>query len=223
MMSIQRFRAKFPTLTCLVVSSLVWSTMDHPADAQGNKQRGVALGGLAGAVGGAIIGENSDKAGAGAAIGGVVGAVTGGLLGSAADKEQQAYARQQALYQQQQQLAAAQAAVSINDVVNMTRSGLSDHVIINQIRTRGVRHQLQVSEIIAMHQQGVSEAVITAMQQPTPPPAAPAPQVVQERYVSPPPVVVEEHYFVPHYPSRRVYYRSHYPRHRRRAGIHVRF
>ena len=188
------------------------------ASAQVNTQRGATLGGLAGAVAGGLIGDNNGEAGAGAAIGGVVGAVTGGLLGNAADQE--AVIRQQQVYHhQQQQYAQIQSAVSLPDVVTMTRSGLSDNVIINQIHQRGVQQTLQVPDIISLHQQGVSEGVITAMQQAPigPQRVARAPQVISQ----PAPVIVEEHYVVPHYAPPRFYYRR--PPIHRHHGIHVRY
>lgn len=195
---------------------------------QGNTQRGAAVGGLTGAIAGGLIGDHNGEAGAGAAIGGVIGAVTGGLLGNASDKEA-AYRRQQAVSRQyQNQIAYQQSAVSTGDVVSMTRSGISESVIINQINQRGVVAKLQVPDIISLHQQGVSENVITAMQQAPTGPAPVAPVV--ERYevvrpvpVAPAPVIVEEHYVLPHYaPPRRYYYRRPaYPRYHH--GLHIRF
>lgn len=196
------------------------------AGAQVNQQRGATLGGLAGAVAGGLIGDKNGEAGAGAAIGGVVGAVTGGLLGNAADKEA-AFNRQQQIYnqqaQQQQQFALTQSAVSTADVINMTRSGLSDSVIINQINQRGVQYKLQVPDIISLHQQGVREQVITAMQQaPTGvQTVARAPAPVTQRVITPAPVVVEEHYFVPHYAPPRYQYRRRPVQHHH--GFHIRF
>lgn len=144
------------------------------ASAQNNTQRGVTFGGITGAIAGAIIGENNDKAGAGAAIGGVIGAVAGGALGNASDKDarqRQQYYQQQRYVQNQQYAAPVYAApqptgaVSYSDVIAMSRSGVSDSVILNQIQTRGVQRQPVVSDIISLHQQGVSETVIGAMQQ----------------------------------------------------------
>lgn len=187
------------------------------ASAQTGQQRGATLGGLAGAVAGGIIGDNNNEAGAGAAIGGVIGAVAGGILGNAEDKERAAATQQ--YYYQQQQLQAQQAAqtmtaVSITDVISMSRSGLSDPVIINQINQRGVQTQLQVADIITLHQQGVREHVITAMQsapvgRQTVARVAPAPVVVQQ------PTVIRETHVLPAYPVRRYYYpapRRHYHR-----------
>jgi outer membrane lipoprotein SlyB len=192
------------------------------ARAQANTQRGAVLGGLAGAVTGGLIGNNNGKAGAGAAIGGVVGAVTGGVLGNASDKERAAYQQQQ-YYQQQQQAIQAQASVSVADVVSMTRSGLSDSVIVNHIQQRGVQRQLQVPDIIALHQQGVRENVITSMQQ-----AQVGPQrvartpIVREQIVGRP-VIVEEHIVVPAYAPRHHFYHHRPHRHHHHHGIHFRF
>jgi uncharacterized protein YcfJ len=191
----------------------------EPVAAQ-NTQRGAVIGGLGGAIAGALIGDHNDKAGAGAAIGGVIGAVGGAVVGNAKDKEvtyqrqQRAQAYQQRVYtQQQMQAAQIQSAVSIGDVLTMSKSGLSDSVMITQIQTRGIQQQLSVNDIIMLHQQGLSETVITAMQNArigsapsvTTVTTYPAPVVVQEQYVvpsySPPPVYQQQ---------RRVYHRGHY-------------
>lgn len=189
--------------------------------AQAQTQRGATLGGLAGAVAGGLIGDHNGEAGAGAAIGGVVGAVAGGLLGNANEKEQVYQQQRQIYYQQQQQITHTQSAVSLNDVISMSRSGLSDSVIINQINQRGVQTTLQVPDIIALHQQGVRESVITAMQHaPTGVQrVARAPQPVVQRIITPAPVIVHESYVVPHYaPPRRYHRPSHH-----HTGVHFRF
>ncbi|QEG41166.1 glycine zipper domain-containing protein [Roseimaritima ulvae] len=215
--------------TMLVITALVCSS----ASGQANTRRGATLGGVAGAIAGGIIGENNDEAGAGAVIGGVLGAVAGGALGSAKDQEQamqrQQYQYQQQNYQyQQQRYAEVQAAVTPADVINMTRSGLPDTVIMSHIQQRGVQRRLEVSDIISLHQQGVREPVISALQHATVggPATQPAPQpvVVQER-----PVIVEQRYYTPPpaviVPAPRYYHRPHYhgrPHHHRggtRVGI----
>ena len=156
----------------------------------------------------------------GAAIGGVVGAVAGGILGDAADKDA-AVARQRAANQQAQQqyyaaeqeAALLQSAVTLGDVVTMTRSGLSDQVIVNQVRQRGYLGTLSVADIISLHQQGVSENVITTLQSVGPPRRStvswprPAPTVVERHIHSPAPIIIQEH-VIPRYPPR--YY--HHPR-----------
>lgn len=205
---------RFPLVALLTFVSL-------PAFGQ-NTQRGAALGGLAGAVAGGIIGENNDEAGAGALIGGALGAITGATIGNAKDREQ-AYARSQ-YYQQQaaQTQQIAQQAVSIADVISMSRSGLADSLIINQIQQRGVQRRLEVSEIITLHQQGVSDTVISQMQNAQvggpAPSIAPQPQTAPV-VVQPAPVIVHERYYPHYYPSRHFYHDyhhyHHHPRHHR--------
>ncbi len=166
----RRFGCAVAVFTCVACASA------PRVQAQNNTQRGATLGGITGAIAGAIIGENNDEAGAGAAIGGALGVVAGGVLGNANDKDvayrNQQYARQRQ-YQAQQRMAAtthvpqqvATGAVSYSDVIAMSRSGVSPNVIMNQISTRGVQRQPAVSDIISLHEQGVSETVISAMQQ----------------------------------------------------------
>jgi outer membrane lipoprotein SlyB len=188
-------------------------------------QRGATIGAIGGAIAGGIIGDHNDEAGAGALIGGALGAVAGGVLGNASDKERAAQQRQ-IYYQQQQrqaytvqqQVIQQQSSVSISDVVAMSRSGLGESVIINQISQRGVQHELQVSDIISMHQQGVPERVITAMQQARVGSGRTVVASPPVQYVTPAPVIVEEHYVLPQYspPSIHHYHsvpvRRHYSR-----------
>ena len=64
--------------------------------AQSKRNQGALLGGLLGAGTGAIIGNQTDHAGAGTAIGAGLGALGGGLLGNALE-EQDRRAQQQAM------------------------------------------------------------------------------------------------------------------------------
>lgn len=158
-------RCKLLTLFVLVASSS--STM-----AQSNTGKGAALGGVAGAVVGGIIGHQNDETPEGALIGGAVGAIAGGVIGHNRDEQiareqryQQQMARQQ--YQQQQQYHVAEQtrrAVSVSDVITMTRSGIGEGVIVSHIEANGVQRRPEVSDVITMHQQGVSEYVISSMQ-----------------------------------------------------------
>jgi Glycine zipper len=76
--------------------------------------------------------------------------------------------------------------VSPQDVVAMSRSGLSDATIIRHIQLNGVHRALSVSEVIQLHQDGVSEPVIHAM------------QAASNRGVSPVPSNTVPNYPVPH-------------------------
>ena len=80
------------------------------------------------------------------------------------DYQYQQHQNQQYAQRRQQQIQRVNQAVSINDVVSLAQSGVSDSLIINQIRANGVRQKIGVREIISMHQNGVSEVVINEMQ-----------------------------------------------------------
>jgi hypothetical protein len=166
--------------------------------------RGAALGGLTGAVAGAAIGDHNGEAAAGALIGGAVGALTGAAIGDSMDQE---VARSQAIIQQRmgRQIVGA---VTIPDVVAMTQAGLGDSVIVTHIHANGVGQRPQAGDLIYLKNQGVSEAVINAMQQTPPPQIISAPPPVQ-------PVIVEEYYYGRPYPS--PYWHHHH--HHRRPGV----
>ena len=222
----------------LFVAVLFPCLVSRKVSAQGNAQRGATVGGIAGAVAGAAIGDHNGETGAGAAIGGMIGAFAGGLLGNAEDK-QQAYQRQLKYQQtQRRQFQYQRSAVSSADVIAMTRNGLSEQVMINQIQQRGVQTRPQVAEIIALHQQGVSENVITAMQQAQDRPSQqsrPAqysrPTVPMQQNPIPPrgyvPIIapVDSYHLIPYCPPPRYYYSERIHHHHRgySSGIHIRF
>ena len=195
----------------ILAAILILALTSNPAMAQSHTDRGAVLGGLAGALAGAGIGEHNDNAGAGALIGGAVGLITGAAIGNSRDQEEAA--RAQALQQQRAyQLARA---ASISDVITMAHSGVADDVIIKHISQNGIQRRLEVSDVISLHQQGVSEPVISAMQRA--PVGAPLPAPTYQ-----PPVVVQEHYYV----RPPVHYWHTYPRYRpyhhrpHHSGVH---
>ncbi len=134
--------------------------------------RGAALGGLAGGLTGAALGDRQGNAAGGALIGTAVGALTGAAIGDSMDAEVE---RRQALIEARtgQRMVGL---VTTSDVTTMVTSGLSDDVIINHIRANGVASPLTPNDIIQMHDKGVSEKVINAMQQ------------TAARQITPPPV-----------------------------------
>lgn len=154
-------------LSVTLCLGLLPSVFIPTAHAQQRTTQGAAVGGAAGAIIGGIIGHQNDEVPEGALIGGAVGAITGGLIGRSQDNlARERYAQQQAYNQRVyvQQQAVVQPGITITDVVSMSRSGLSESLIISQINTKGVQRRLEVSEIITLHQQGVSDYVINAMQ-----------------------------------------------------------
>ena len=177
-----------------------------------NTQSGALAGTGLGAVAGAIIGEASGHPGAGALIGAATGAAAGGLIGNSEDaKEERDVAIAHARYEHARTQAVAYA-VTESDVVTMTRSGVGDEVIVNSLRTRGCRWDSTPDAVIRLKHEGVSDRVLTAMQNtglhtaPVVGPPPPGPY-----YYPPPPVsggvvVVAPGSYGPRYWGPRPYY-----------------
>ena len=189
---------------------IVFALGVSPLMAQSRTQEGAVVGGVAGAILGGIAGNNRDKTGEGIAIGGTVGAIAGGLLGRAQDNQMiRDYEYQQ--FEQQQRAQQISQAVSIGDAITMTRGGLSPNLIVSQIRNNGVQQKIGVSEVITLHENGVSEVVIGEMQNAriagTPIVVTPAPAVIVERR---PQIIFESYPIRPVYryvpPPRHAYY-----------------
>jgi outer membrane lipoprotein SlyB len=232
-----RMRVKIMLIVRMTLTFAVISCSLQSASAQSRTQNGATLGGVAGAVIGGIIGKQNDETPEGALIGGAVGAITGGLIGRAQDNDlqRQRYYQEQAYAQQQQQVyaqqqAIANAGVSLTDVVNMSRTGISESLIMTHLQTKGVQRRLEVSDIIALHQQGISDTLITAFQAAplaTQVSAAYQPTYQQQPVIHQPTVIVREQpvfyrspvvvqeYYQP-YPVHRHYHSGH------RAGTSIR-
>ena len=151
-----------------------------------------ANGALIGGASGAAIGALADRRapGVGALIGGAAGLIAGGLIGHSMDQQAEyraRYAPPPAYYPPP-----PGPPPSIGDIKAMTRSGLSDDVIIGQIINTRAVYNLDANALIDLHNAGVSQKVIAYMvntantvvaQAPPPPPAetvvvAPGPDYV---------------------------------------------
>jgi Glycine zipper len=120
-----------------------------------NTDAGILGGGAIGAATGAIVGKALGNTGAGALIGAGAGAVTGGLIGNAEDKKEIRDAK----------IAAVNARnMGMTDVAQLSKNGVSEGVIIEQIRTSGVVYNLSSTDLIWLKEQGVSDRVIYEMQ-----------------------------------------------------------
>jgi YMGG-like Gly-zipper len=155
---------------------------------------GALAGGAIGAGSGAIIGSTSGHAGEGALIGGAIGAITGGLIGHSMDQAQRETLEQQ--NPQTLQRVEQGQPLGLADIKALAKAGVSDEVIISQIRNSGTVYHLSTAEIIDLKDGGVSEKVIDFMIN-TPGgdySSAPPPVESQEAVVvpqSPPPPIVE--------------------------------
>lgn len=119
-------------------------------------QTGALAGAGAGALAGGLLGG-----GTGAVIGGAVGAAGGALVGAALDAQDRKNMEQNA--PQTLRKIDNREQLNISDVEAMTRNGLSDEVIISQIKTTGSVFNLTSNQIIDLKNSGVSEPVINAM------------------------------------------------------------
>jgi hypothetical protein len=176
-----------------------------------HSDQGALFGGLTGAGVGALVGNAVGSPVAGAAIGAGVGTVTGAVVGSSLDEIE---AKNRAEIEARLGRPVAAGAVSIDDVITMTRAGVAEELIINHVRAHGMVAPLQTNDLILLQQQGVSSRVIQVMQTPPQPavvavPAGP-PVIVEERYVGPPPYYWGGPYWG---------YRYHHHHHRPRSGV----
>jgi uncharacterized protein YcfJ len=180
-----------------------------------NTQSGALAGGGLGALTGAIVGGATGHPEAGALIGAAAGATAGGLVGNAEDaKEEKNAAVAHAQFEQARSQAIANA-VTESDVVTMSRNHVGDGVIINALRTRGCRWDSSPDAVIRLKHEGVSDQVITAMQNTglnMAPASAAMPPPGPGYYPPPPPpvgggvVVVTPGYYGPRYWGPRPYY-----------------
>ncbi len=135
---------------------------------QSRAGEGAILGGILGGAAGGIIGHQSHHGGEGAAIGVAAGAITGAIVGSQVPKQQQAAPAIAAPAPVSQATQTMQSAnpnqMSIQQIVDLTKQGVNEDVIVDKIRLTDSRFSLAADDIDALTQQGVSQKVIGAMQ-----------------------------------------------------------
>jgi hypothetical protein len=119
-----------------------------------------ASGALAGGATGAVIGSVAGR-GPGAVVGGAVGAVVGGLIGHGMDQTQEAQLRAQAP-QTLQRVERGQP-LTVMDVKALVKAGISDDLVISQIRNSRTVYHLSTANIIDLKNSGVSEEIIDFM------------------------------------------------------------
>ena len=155
-----------------------------------------ANGALIGAGSGAAIGALADHhaPGVGALIGGAAGLLAGGLIGHSMDQDAEARERAAAAYAPPP--GAPPPAVpppSVDDIKAMAKAGVGDDSIIAQISNSRAVYHLDANALIDLHNAGVSEKVITFMentpntmmvaQAPPPPPTEPMVVAPSPEYV----------------------------------------
>lgn len=138
------------------------------------KQQGTVIGGLSGAAAGAVIGGEENR-GVGALIGGLLGAGGGYLIGAQVDDKDEDDAREAAERARRRPASALDVRdsrtadlnddgfVSIDEVVAMERSELSDREIIDRLRATDQVFHLTPAQEDQLRDRGVSRDVINAM------------------------------------------------------------
>lgn len=150
-------------------------------------------GALIGGTGGAVLGNAVAKAAggsrtAGTVIGGALGAITGAAVGDSIDQtERQAEARGAAHAINQQNIARAP---SVDEVIELSRRGVSEQNIINQIHSTRAVYQLTNNDLIRMQQNFVPDRVVSTMQGTSPVVVAPQQRIFQPVYVERQPILV---------------------------------
>ncbi|MCS7034293.1 MAG: glycine zipper domain-containing protein [Phycisphaerae bacterium] len=137
---------------------------------------GAIIGGLAGGALGGVIGHQSGEAVAGAAIGAGVGAVGGALVGNEMDKADARKERQRQAerYERESRYSdrrgdsygyepRSSGVILQRDIIEWTRSGVRDEVIIDRIQRSGQVFRLTAAEESELRDAGVSSRVIQAM------------------------------------------------------------
>ena len=125
-----------------------------------NTTAGAMLGGATGGILGSAIGSPNGNSEEGAIIGALAGGLTGATIGNQAD---QAEFRQRQAANERAAIA-RQAAVTLDQVVQMSESGLNEELIINQIKTQGMATPVSTNDLIQLKNYGVSDSVIRQMQ-----------------------------------------------------------
>lgn len=143
----------------LILSSGVVLSVVGCQNAQTRAGEGAVIGGILGAAAGGIIGHQSGHGGEGAAIGAAAGALTGALVGTSVPKNQQASGAQS-----QGAQTANPNRMSIQQVIDLSKQGVHEDVVIDKIRLSNSRFALTATDIAYLKEQGVSQKVIDAMQ-----------------------------------------------------------
>ena len=152
---------KMQVLTlAIAASAVVWTGCVNPDGSQNNTGTGAVIGGAFGALTGAALGGYR-HGGVDALIGAGAGALAGGLIGNAADRERDARLKAEAP-QTYERVDTGQP-LTIGDVKALAKAGISEDVIINQIKNSRTVFHLNAADIIDLRDAGVPDSVINYM------------------------------------------------------------
>jgi outer membrane lipoprotein SlyB len=140
--------------------AVLLSGCEYPNGEPDNTGSGALIGGAVGGVTGAAIG-GPGHGGEGALIGLAAGALAGGLIGNSMDREQAS--RLQAQAPQTYARVDQGQPLGLADVKALARAGISDDVIINQIKNSRTVYHLSAADIIGLRDAGVTDKVVNYM------------------------------------------------------------
>jgi len=177
----------------MIAPGLLAMSLASGCESMSNTAKGGLVGGGLGAGLGAIAGSASGHAGGGAAIGAAAGTVLGAIVGNDADQQDKKRAEERIAVAEARQVQplqpVVQAPLGITDVMQMTREGIHEDIIINQIRSTNSTFQLSNEDVRALSQNGVSPRVVIEMQN-----RRPVTRVMHQQQViyqqAPPPTVI---------------------------------
>ncbi len=115
---------------------------------------GTAIGGVLGAAAGEIVGHQDRHDLTGVLVGGALGAAAGAAVGAQIKKPVSGAQNTQS----------AAAPVTIQQIVNWTKEGLSGDEIISRIKAANSSYSLTADDLDYLKKQGVSQRVIETMQ-----------------------------------------------------------
>lgn len=179
-----------PCIFALLIgtSSIVLTGCVNPDGTQNNTGSGALIGGAFGALTGAAIGGRHNG-GPDALIGAAAGALAGGLIGNSMDREQDARFKTQS--PQTYAMVNQVPPLSLADVKTMAKAGVSEDIIISQIKSSRTVYHLIAADIVDLRDSGVTDKLVNYMintpatvGDTTPTPAATA--VVQQAPPPPP-------------------------------------
>jgi len=137
---------------------------------QNRSVEGATIGGILGGVAGGIIGHQSGHGLEGAAIGVGAGAVTGAVVGNSIPNNTQAVSSSNTpvavTTPQPVQVTPSvnPNQISVQQVLELSRQGVNEDVIIDKIKLTNSKFNLTQADIDYLSQQGVSQKVIAVMQ-----------------------------------------------------------
>ncbi len=145
----------------LLIAVIYVLALSGCAENQTKVAEGAGIGGILGAVVGGVVGhqQKGDHALGGALIGGALGAAAGGIAGSQIENKN-AKPRQVPVASQ----AAPISQITMQQIVDWTRQGMSGDEIISRIRTTNSSYALTADDISYLRREGVSQRVVETMQ-----------------------------------------------------------